>query len=155
MDSSRFDGLTKAFAEGRSRRDVIKKLAGGGLAAALAVVGLAAVDVEEADAAGCRSRCRHKYTGARRRRCLKRCTRTQNNTTNGVTINVGGLTVGQSVGVCTPTTALLCQSGSCSTSTNNCTACDQNRLCGQDDNLAGLVCCVEGFVCADLGCVLA
>lgn len=56
MSENRFDKLTKELGTVKSRRSFMKTLAGGTAAAALAAVGLAAVDIEEADAAGCRSR---------------------------------------------------------------------------------------------------
>jgi hypothetical protein len=73
VSENRFDQLTKDLGTGRSRRSVLKTLAGGAAAAALAAVGLTAVGVDDVNAEGCRSRCKRRFTGARRRRCLDAC----------------------------------------------------------------------------------
>ncbi len=59
--------------------------------------------------------------------------------------------------VCIPTSRTilaLCATGSCDEANNTCSDCPDARTCGDEDNLAGLVCCVEGFICGDLGCVV-
>lgn len=48
----------------------------------------------------------------------------------------------------------LCATGFCDEATNTCAACPTGQICGDGDGLAGLVCCIEGAVCADVGCVL-
>ncbi len=108
MGENRFDKLTKELGTTKSRRGFMKTLAGGSLAAALAAVGIAAVDVEEADAASCRGSCRRRFSnGPRRRRCLKKC-RKSSTTVPGIIINVGGTTIG---GPCT--SGADCRSGHC------------------------------------------
>ncbi len=86
-----------------------------------------------------------------------------NNTQNGVTIqpnninlvgnNISLTTIGQTCNG-SKVTAALCQSGFCDVTTNTCQSCPTNQTCGNDDGVAGQVCCANGFVCADLGCVM-
>jgi hypothetical protein len=162
MDGERFDGLAKALAGGVSRRGVLKGLAGGGAAGLLAALGLGAAAPEAAEA--------HRRPGCRTAACRRhwRKHRKANNTQNGTTIHGGTATatllgngasltvspLGAAVCDGTKATASLCASGFCDVATNTCQPCPTNRVCGQDDGLTGLVCCVDGFVCADLGCVL-
>jgi hypothetical protein len=49
----------------------------------------------------------------------------------------------------------LCATGYCDEASNTCAPCPNGQLCGDGDGVAGLVCCIEGAVCADVGCVLA
>ena len=154
MDSERFDCVVTALGRGASRRDVLKGLAGGGAAGLAAALGFGVASPEAADA-------------HRRRRCKtaickrhRRNHRNENNTTNATTIqygdtsligNGGALPVGTTCDG-SQTTAALCQSGYCNTVTNTCEDCPSSRVCGEDDGLAGMVCCVDGYVCTDLGC---
>ena len=158
MDSIRFDEMTKALAEGTTRRTVLRSAAGGGLAALLAALGLGAVGPEEA-AAHRRRRCNTPKCRRHRRKH-----RTENNQSFGVTIfNEGdqsvqhllatGATLVGATCDGTQATAGLCRSGYCNTGDNTCQACPESRVCGEDDDNDGLVCCVDGYVCADLGCV--
>lgn len=171
MDSQRFDELTAKLASGASRRTVLKGLTGGALAGLAAVLGAGIADPNDVAA--------HRIRGCHSLRCRRhrRKHRKQNNTQSGTIINggdvtIGGITItplGNGVSlstlnailggtfVCdgTQATTQLCQSGFCDTANNTCAGCPDSRVCGEDDGLAGLVCCIDGFVCADLGCVLA
>ena len=71
MEANRFDELAIAVSESASRRGVLKGVAGGGLAALLALFGLGG---EEAAAGRCERRCRRRYPDSRRRRqrCIRR-----------------------------------------------------------------------------------
>ncbi len=128
-----------------------RRAAGGGLAALLAAFGLG---VEEAEAASCRRRCRRK-SGSARRRCLRRC----NNKRNGVAITPGTVVQTCSIGgtcatgTCVGTVCEVscqvhtdCPTGNCVSGI--CQNCPQDRLCGD-----GGVCCVDGTLCLNLGCV--
>jgi hypothetical protein len=53
MDPARFDRLTLAFAEEGSRRSLIRRIAGVGVAALAAAVGSQLAGVEEAEARRC------------------------------------------------------------------------------------------------------
>jgi len=156
MDSRKFDDLAIAVSEETSRRTVLQRVAGGGLAALLTAIGLRGAEAQDVDA-----------QGGRRRRRRRRRQRTRNNINNGTTINTGDVNLVQNgfpvlnlLGapvVCdgTAATAVFCASGFCSVATNNCEGCPTSRICGENDDNPGLVCCVDGFICADLGCVVA
>lgn len=157
VDSQRFDELTARLASGASRRTVLKGLTGGALAGLAALLGAGIGDPNDVAA----HRLRRCHTARCRRHRRKH--RKQNNTTNAVTINYGDTTLIINGGVLptgiicgvTPGAPSLCKSGFCNTGTNTCAGCPDSRVCGEDDGLAGMVCCIDGFICADLGCVLA
>lgn len=48
----------------------------------------------------------------------------------------------------------LCATGFCNEANGECASCPSGQICGDDDGLVGLVCCIEGAVCADVGCIL-
>ena len=66
MEAERFDELAASVAKGEaSRRSVLFRFGGGGLAALLATLGIGGLDVEEADARrSCRKRCKKRKTAA-------------------------------------------------------------------------------------------
>lgn len=159
MDDQRFDRMTRSLVDASSRRDVIKRLIGGGVGL-VSVLGIGLATPDDALAH------RRKGCGTPACRRHRRRHRRQNNTTNGTTINNNNTTLSvngtnlSTVGtgfVCdgTKATAGLCRSGYCDTLTNTCQQCPSSQVCGRDDTLEGMVCCANGFVCADLGCVLA
>ena len=143
MSENRFDTLTKELGTVKSRRSFMKTLAGGGLATALAAVGIAAVDVEEADAAGCRSRCKRRFTGAKRRNCLKRCGSGTPRTAPGTPIGTGTIADGQAC-----TASAQCVNGNCAsidpvTGFGTCSPCP--NVC---DGLTGQFCCAASQTCS-------
>jgi len=153
MNGRKFDDLTVSVSRETSRRIVLRQVAGGGLAALLTAIGLRGAEAQDVDA-----------QGGRRRRRRRRKQRTQNNQNNGTTINQGNTTliqngslVDNALGVAgcdgTAVTASLCASGFCNTLTGKCGECPTDRVCGNNDDNPGLVCCVNGFICANLGCV--
>jgi hypothetical protein len=85
MDGSRFDTMVALLAEtGSSRRSLLGRLAGGGLAAALAALGIGGFNAEDGEAASkrrCLRRCKKKDNRAARRQCKKKCRRPKNRTT--------------------------------------------------------------------------
>jgi hypothetical protein len=162
MDANRFDEATKTLATSTSRRALLRGAAGGGLAALLAAVGLGVAGPEGAEA--------HRRPGCHTAACRRhrRKHRKKNNTQNGTVITTGDTNVtllGNGVSLATlplggalcdgtQLTAGLCRSGFCDVATNTCGECPTSRVCGHDDGLVGLVCCINGYVCGDLGCVL-
>lgn len=149
MDAERFDELTASLAEeGTSRRSVLQRLGGGGLAAALAAFGIGGLDVEDAEAKNCRRRCRNRNTARKRRRCLRRCRRVSAQTCappcTGTQICAGTTCInpptactGTGQGTCSG--GFLCVGGICLLS--NCTGTGQGS-------------CASGFLCIGGVCVL-
>lgn len=123
MDDRRFDELTKTVAGGASRRVLLKGLLGGGLAAALAAIGLGEADAQEVEAAAtCRSRCRRIKSRTRRRRCLRRC-RGGGGTINPqpVSTNPKGSRLGSTCTTATTCTAgTICFNGKCTLCVGQC-----------------------------------
>jgi hypothetical protein len=77
MDGNRFDRLVASLADaGSSRRSLLGRLAGGGLATALVALGIGGVSTESAEAKkkkkSC-ARCKKKNSPQKRRRCRRRC----------------------------------------------------------------------------------
>jgi hypothetical protein len=77
MDQEQFDTITRAVAEQDARPVLRRRLFSGGIAVVLAALGLGAASVEDAAAGACHERCQDKNTGSKRRRCLRRCRRSQ------------------------------------------------------------------------------
>lgn len=74
MDASRFDALATALATSdTSRRSIFQRLFAGGLAAALAAIGIGGFTPEEAEAKNCKKKCKKKNTAKKRRKCRKKC----------------------------------------------------------------------------------
>ena len=74
MDMDRFDDLAVAVAEGESRRTLLRRLFGGGLAAlAAAGLGLGPDEAEADSRKACRQKCKQKRRRQQRRRCRQRC----------------------------------------------------------------------------------
>lgn len=106
MEPERFDGLAASVAKNESsRRSMLFRFGGGGVAAFLAAVGIGGLDVDEAEAKRkCKKRCKKKDDKDKRRRCKRRCRKKKGGDTAGspnsfpITVNLDLL--GDS---CTPT----------------------------------------------------
>jgi hypothetical protein len=77
VDPNQFDEITIAVAEGETRRTVLRRVFGGGFAAALAAIGITAFEADEAEAKSCKNKCKKKNTKKKRRKCRKRCRNSQ------------------------------------------------------------------------------
>lgn len=159
MDRERFDELTLRVAEGSSRRSLMRGLAGGGLAGLLASLGMREA-AAETEAEGNRKRRRRRRRRQRQKRQDKN-TRTQNNRNNGTEISIGDTNLIADGGLLVDVTCnnadieivSLCQTGYCDELTNRCAEFPNSQICGRNDNDQGLVCCINGTRCTDLGCV--
>jgi hypothetical protein len=178
MESKRFDDVARALGgDGASRRSLLRRVVGGGLAAAVAGIGLSLAASEDADA-GRRGRRRRRK---RRRRGGSGGGGTTVNAGYSVTVNNAGLlgttcTTGDlaacggplggllcAAGICilspatllgiTPaggcTTGAQCPSGACQA--GQCVNCDTIKLCGTGSNRQ---CCVVNATCVNNLCVL-
>src|SRR4051812_26893572 len=114
MDGSRFDNLVASLVDaGSSRRSLVRTFFGGGIAAALSVIGISALDVEDAqaDKKSCLRHCKHKSNKSARKQCRKKCKK-PNNTTN-VSFNITNAVVATGPGgICTVGTNAGCPAGS-------------------------------------------
>ena len=163
MDHQRFDDLVKRFGGHDSRRSLIAKLAKGGVAAALAGVGISQGVLEDTVAApltpqACRKRCQRAFQARRRRGvplrrntnlrggCFRRC-RTRINQINQINhLNLStpiGVGVTVDGGICLTNEA--CQSGNCLL--GSCAPCLGIRLCGD-------ACCLVNASCVAGLCVV-
>jgi hypothetical protein len=178
MESKRFDDVARALGgDGASRRSLLLRVVGGGLAATVAGIGLSLAASEDADA-GRRGRRRRRK---RRRRGGSGGGGTTVNAGYSVTVNNAGLlgttcTTGDlaacggllsgllcAAGICvlspatllgiTPaggcTTGAQCASGACQA--GQCVNCDTIKLCGTGANRQ---CCVVNATCVNNLCVL-
>ena len=148
MDQDRFDDLTQAVAEGSTRRSIFTGLAGGGLAALLAAVGLGTVGVEDAEAGRCERRCRRRFDSRKQqRRCIRRRCRGGGGGGTSTPRPVSGNPAGAAVGaVCAATSdcdlGLVCAPGGDGRRCRRCPdACAASGLCC----LVG-ACVLEGAV---------
>lgn len=82
MEPERFDGLAASVAKNESsRRSMLFRFGGSGVAAFLAAVGIGGLDVDEAEAKkSCKKRCKKKDDKDKRRRCKRRCRKKGGNT---------------------------------------------------------------------------
>lgn len=73
VDPNQFDDITIAIAGGETRRTVLRRVFGGGVAAALAAIGITAFDADDAEAKSCKKKCDKKKNKKARKRCKKQC----------------------------------------------------------------------------------
>ena len=134
MEAERFDALTRAInREGSSRRSLLRRATGGGLASLLAALGITFGDTELAGAKTCQQKCKKRKTPKKRRKCRKRC--------GNAGTSVACTTNGQCTGL------QVCVGGNCVT---------PNSPCGDNEDCdGGLACvagtCVGGNTCQDEG----
>ena len=133
MDGARFDDITVRLAKGSSRRGVLKSLAGGGLAALLAALGLGS------EAQAHTRNCNKIANPKRRRRCKRHNRRHQGQALGTGTVQVGG----------SCTTTSQCNASLClgSDGAKICTACSGavGETCTFSNGAT--VCCPVGLVC--------
>ncbi len=177
MEPERFDGLAASVAKNESsRRSMLFRFGGGGVAAFLAAVGIGGLDVDEAEAKRkCKKRCKKKDDKDKRRRCKRRCRKKGGNTaaSNSTPITfdidllntpctVGGSECGTGTGlecvslVCVPIDLGDpcvddddCSTGQCDPATDFCVLCTE--ICGDPGDE---VCCIVGAQCIGGACVL-
>jgi hypothetical protein len=135
MDASRFDRFAVSVSRaGASRRTVLHRVAGGGLAAALAAVGLGGFTTPEAAAKKktCVKRCKtqgkkHDWSSKKKKDCKAKCKKGFSITTT----NINSLTAGLPVTVCTVGSSTGCAAGStCVLNEAGLTVCVANSALG-------------------------
>ncbi len=156
MDSSRFDGITRAVATSRTRRRALQALGGGALAGLLGVTGVA--DTAAAPCRGKRKKCGAKCVNTKKDnkhcgKCNNAC-QGQNSCKNGKCTSKLGCKAGQGLDICETLEEPPCpgrgncacltdvQGGAhCSDLTDGaCFNCRKNADCG------------PGEICIALGC---
>jgi len=162
LDAKGFDRLAVSVATATSsRRGVLHRIAGGGLATVLAALGIAGFRVKDAEAKkSCKKRCKQKakkkdWSSKKKKNCLKKCKKKEtgrgvpgtpisNNTstTTGTPPPGGTCTLGTTTGCPAGNTCVLNAAGA-SVCINNSAVCTSNAqcatgFCGNITNGAGL-----------------
>jgi hypothetical protein len=144
VDSNQFDEITIAVAEGETRRTVLRRVFGGGLAAALAAIGITAFEAEDAEAKSCKNKCKKKKNKKARKNCKKKCNKDPK----------PDCTVDGDCDACE-----TCDGGTCKSTCGDCETCDGGTCkstCGGCEICDGGTCkstCTGNQVCASGDCV--
>ncbi len=142
MDANGFDRFAVSVADATSsRRSVLHRIIGGGLATALAALGISGFGAEEAEARSCKGRCRKKakkkdWSNKKKKNCIAKCTKPKgvpgtpsNNSTITTIINNAGTTPPS--GSCTVGTSTGCAAGNtCVLNAAGASVCVANSVLG-------------------------
>lgn len=144
MDQHRFDQIVRAVAEDASRRTLLQRVSGGGVAALLVALALGGTDPNVAEARkSCAQQCKNKNSKKKRKACRKKCKKDRGPACRSVQDCGDGF---QCIGAgknrfCCPN-GNLCGSGDL----------EHMECCGPDRCIEDVVCCPEGFTGCGFSC---